>query len=77
MVSRSPRPDGAHWSVRWEKGPPDLFLFPPHPIFRMIVLPGVLFFHEEGAAAIVVVAAPLFHPFKSRSRDLARDSGQR
>ena len=35
-------------SVRWEKDPPDLFLFPPHPIFRMIVLPGVLFFHAEG-----------------------------
>ena len=23
-------------SVRREKGPPDLFLFPPHPIFRLI-----------------------------------------
>ena len=31
---RSPRPCGLRRSVRWEKGPLDLFLFPPHPIFR-------------------------------------------
>ena len=31
---RAPRPDGLRRSVRWEKGPLDLFLFPPHPIFR-------------------------------------------
>ena len=43
MGSRSPRPDGLRRSVRREKGPPDLFLNPSHPIFRMIVLPGVLF----------------------------------
>ena len=71
MVSRSPRPDGAQWSVRWEKGPPDLFLFPPHPIFRMIVLPGVLFSCGMGCR-IVVVAAPLFHPFRSRANHLVR-----
>jgi len=35
MGSSSPRPDGLRRSVRWEKGPPDLFLFPPHPIFRI------------------------------------------
>ena len=52
MGSRSPRPDGLRRSVRREKGPPDLFLNPSHPIFRMIVLPGVLFFHAEGGCEI-------------------------
>ena len=29
--SRSPRPEGLRRSVRWEKGPLDLFLVPPPP----------------------------------------------
>ena len=61
MNSRSPRPDGVQWSVRPDKGPLDLCLYPSHPIFRMIVLPGVLFSCGRGCR-IVVVAAPLFHP---------------
>ena len=35
MGSRSPRPGGLRRSVRWEKGPPDLFLFPPHLACRL------------------------------------------
>ena len=38
MGSRSPRPNGLRRSVRWEKGSLDLFLFPPHPIFRWNIL---------------------------------------
>ena len=46
----------AEWlrrSVRWEKGPLDLFLFPPHPIFRLSSFVLALISNDKGSLNVL------------------------